>query len=285
MGIALKENIEQLLLSALQEDRAIQDITSLACFPENRSIHASIVAKEHLCLAGMPFVPFSFKQLDPCIEVVAHFSDGTHCPSGSVLATIKGSATSVLAAERTVLNLLQHMCGIATLTSRYVKEIEGFSCDILDTRKTLPSLRSLQKYAVRQGGGKNHRFSLQEAILIKNNHLHILKAQSSHPVREAIQLTRQNHQGKKIEIEVEDLQQMDEALAENADVILLDNMSLPMMQEAVRMNQNKAYLEASGGIDLTKVKKIAETGVNGISIGALTHSVKAVDISLRARPC
>jgi nicotinate-nucleotide pyrophosphorylase (carboxylating) len=198
-----------------------------------------------------------------------------------VIASMKGKAHSILAGERTLLNLLQHASGIAHLTAQCVSAVKGFQCDILDTRKTLPGLRAFQKYAVTVGGGKNHRFHLQEHFLIKNNHLKILKETASRPVYEAIRRARALHPEAKIEIEVENLAMLEEALEEKADLIMLDNMNPSLVAEAVRIARAQAYLEASGGITLDNVRKYAAAGVDGISIGALTHSAKAVDISLR----
>ena len=285
MDFELKSNIDALLKAALEEDIASQDITSLSCLPDAGTFEAHIVAKENLRLAGISFMGSAFTSLDPDVQITPHFLDGSFCPTGSILASIWGPARAILSAERTALNLLQHMSGIATITSEYVQEIAGFQCDILDTRKTLPRFRALQKYAVRVGGGKNHRFSLHDAILIKNNHLKVLSETTTHPVRRAILNCRKAHPGKKIEIEVESLEQMEEALMEKADWILLDNMTVALMADAVKLNNNAAYLEASGGMNKSRVRFVAETGVNGISVGALTHSVRAVDISLRVKSC
>ncbi len=212
----------------------------------------------------------------------AYFSDGNTIHSGDRIAQVEGSVAGILAAERSALNFLQHLSGIATQTWRYVQQVQGFSCRILDTRKTLPGLRSLEKYAVRCGGGFNHRMSLHDAILIKDNHLAALGG-GPDAMRSAIRQAREKNPDLSLEVEVESLDLLRVALECNPDIILLDNMSLDQMQEAVQMRNAKApkiQLEASGGITLENVRSVAETGVDRISVGALTHSAPALDIAL-----
>ena len=226
-------------------------------------------------MAGLPFLPLFAHAIDPKLKIEIRAEEGKElkpCP----VATIKGSIHSILSMERTLINFIQHATSIATNTSRYVKEVEG-KCDILDTRKTLPGYRYMQKYAVRMGGGKNHRFHLADQILIKDNHLF------SNKVGEAIQKGRKKYPNKRIQIEVEDLDMFEEALKFKPDAILLDNMSPEMVREGVKKNLEGIYLEASGNINLQDIRLYAKTGVDGISIGALTHSVKAIDMSLEIR--
>lgn len=279
------ENLEQearrTILLALSEDRIGNDITSRACIASDKSTRADFMLKQNSKIAGLRFLPWLCEAVDPSLKWQIHVGEGGDYVSGTYLASLEGSAQSILAGERTALNLLQHASGIAHLTSRYVDAVKGFKCDILDTRKTIPGLRAIQKYAVTVGGGKNHRFHLEDRFLIKNNHLKLLHESSSHPVLEAVRRARALQPHAKIEVEVESLLSLEEALAAKADTIMLDNMPLPLVAEAVKIAQEKSYLEASGGITLANVRDFAATGVNGISIGALTHSVSAVDISLR----
>jgi nicotinate-nucleotide pyrophosphorylase (carboxylating) len=281
MNGSLKDELIRAISIAFEEDKACEDITSQACIPSACHAAARLILKEPAKICGLIFLPLIFHQVDPEIEVHFHFSEGQDCEPYTPLATIHGKATYLLSGERSALNTIQHLSGIATITANYVKEVSGFSCDILDTRKTLPGLRNLQKYAVAIGGGKNHRFTLAERFLIKNNHLTLLKKQSPYPIFEAIQKARKFRPEIKVEVEVEDLESLSYALENQADFIMLDNMPVELVQEAVRLVNGRAYVEASGGITLSNVRQYAATGVNGISIGALTHSVKAIDISMR----
>ncbi len=266
---------EDLIRRAFKEDFAHRDITTLACIPVDTWAHAEIVLKKPGCLAGLAFVPRIFHLLDPLIQVHPLASDG-ELKEPSSLAKIEGPARSLLSAERVALNFLQHLCGIATLTARCVAETHGTSCQILDTRKTILGLRSLQKYAVRMGGGTNHRFHLSDRILIKNNHL----ALSPDSIRKA----RLAHPQNWIEVEIGSIDQLKPALDAAADAILLDNMNPEEVRACVLLAQKKAYLEASGGITLENLRSYALTGIDGISMGALTHSAPALDISLRIKP-
>lgn len=277
----LEQEVRRTVLLALNEDRSTRDITSQACISPEKMIRADFVLKQSSKVAGLRFLPWICEVLDASLKWQAHAFEGREYNDGMVLASMEGRAHAILAGERTALNLLQHASGIAHLTTQYVKAVEGLNCEILDTRKTLPGLRAIQKYAVAVGGGKNHRFHLEERFLIKNNHLTLLKEVSSHPILEAIRRAKILQPKAKIEIEVESLDALEEALQGGADLILLDNMSPTTIAKAVKITQGKAYLEASGGITLTNVREYASAGVNGISIGALTHSVAAVDISLR----
>ncbi len=277
----LEQEVRRTILLALNEDRTTKDITSQACIPPDQLIRADFVLKQNSRVAGLRFLPWICETIDTSLKWHVHAFEGGEYSEGMILASIEGIAHSILAGERTALNLLQHASGVAHLTAQYVDAVKGFPCEILDTRKTLPGLRAIQKYAVKMGGGKNHRFHLEERFLIKNNHLALLKEISVHPVLEAIRRAKILQPEVKIEVEVESLAALEEALQGKADVILLDNMPPDVVAEAVRLGQGKAYLEASGGITLDNVRDYAATGVNGVSIGALTHSVSAVDISLR----
>jgi len=254
----------------------VTDITTSLVIPQDVSARARLLAKDDFILAGIEVFGASFQCLDGGIEFSLFKHDGEECRSGDVLAVLEGSLAGILGAERTALNFLQRMSGIATLTAAFVKELQGTHAHILDTRKSVPGLRVLDKYAVRVGGGLNHRFGLYDGILIKDNH--IMAAGS---VTEALlRAKKKAPQGMKIEVEVGSIEELAEAINIGADVVMLDNMSVEEMREAVIFNQGRVLLEASGNISLANVRMVAETGVDFISIGALTHSVKAADVSL-----
>lgn len=258
---------------ALEEDRSQQDITSLACVDESRAV-AHILLKQSGWIAGLKFLPQIFSFHDPLITCSLLQEEGSFCKKGTLLAQLSGPARSLLSGERVALNLLQHLSGVATLTARCVQRVKKTKCQILDTRKTLPGLRALQKYAVKIGGGTNHRMDLSDQILIKNNHLALTPS-----ITECVMRAKKT--GKKVEIEVNHLDELKEAIEAKADKALLDNMSPSDIRECVRFNEGRIFLEASGGIRLNNIKKYAETGVDGISIGALTHSAPALDICMR----
>ncbi|MBS0653408.1 MAG: carboxylating nicotinate-nucleotide diphosphorylase [Verrucomicrobia bacterium] len=278
---ALSQEIRRTLQIALAEDHVENDVTSQACLPSETAAKASLLLKQPARIAGLVVLPILCQMLGSGLNLRLFVEDGCSCNPGTVLATVEGNARSILAGERTALNLIQHASGIATLTAEYVDAVKGFACDILDTRKTLPGLRAIQKYAVLIGGGKNHRFHLEDRFLIKDNHIKLLKETTSAPVAEAIRRARILQPGVKVEIEVSSLSMLEEALNEQAEVVLLDNMSVDLVKEAVKVNAGRAYLEASGGIGIANVAQYAATGVDGISIGALTHSVRAIDMSLK----
>lgn len=277
----LSQEIRRTLKLALEEDHAHKDVTSQACLPNDTTAKASLLLKHPACIAGLVVLPILCQLLDNTLNLRLFFEDGCNCNPGAVLATLEGNAHSILAGERTALNLIQHASGIATMTAAYVDAVKGYPCDILDTRKTLPGLRAIQKYAVLIGGGKNHRFHLEDRFLIKDNHIKLLKETTSTPVAEAIRRARILQPNVKVEVEVSSLAMLEEALIAQAEVVLLDNMSASLVKDAVKLNAGKAYLEASGGISLEEASCYAATGVNGISIGALTHSVRAIDMSLK----
>lgn len=278
--------INSLVKRAIREDIGKGDITSEMTIPKDTELISLIMAKEETILAGVDVAKCVFQTVNPDIEFHSKFSDGAKIDYGDVIAHLKGHARSILSAERVALNFLQHLCGIAKLTSLFVEKVKGTSTKILDTRKTVPGMRMLEKYAVRIGGGENHRHSLDSMILIKSNHIEIAGG-----VGIAIQRVKDtNGKGIKIEVEVRNIQELEEALMAHVDRILLDNMSLDMIHEAVRLAETqkraigfRSEIEASGGITLENVRSIAETGVDFISVGALTHSASASDISLMVR--
>ncbi|GER94517.1 nicotinate-nucleotide diphosphorylase (carboxylating) [hot springs metagenome] len=268
----LKETIR----IAIQEDIGHGDITSLLIIPDEKKVRANIIAKEDFILAGMPFVREVFNAIDPDIAIQISFDEGAYVKKGSIVAKISGRARSLLAGERISLNILQRISGIATMTNQFVKKIGGLSAKIADTRKTMPGMRIMEKYGVRIGGGVNHRFGLYDGILIKDNHIKIAGS-----IKKAIDLAKKGHHLLKIEIEVKNLDELKEALDAGVDVIMLDNMSILDMAKAVKIAKGKAIVEASGNVSMENVRSIAETGVDIISIGALTHSARAVDISMK----
>jgi nicotinate-nucleotide pyrophosphorylase (carboxylating) len=268
------------LLAALREDVGSGDITSRSTVPANAQTRARYTTKQGLVVAGIPIVQEIVRLVDPGVEFRALASDGASVATGAALAAIHGSARSILTAERTSLNLLQRMCGIATLTRRYVDRIQGTRARIVDTRKTAPGLRVLDKYAVSCGGGMNHRMGLFDGVLIKNNHL-AFHSSAAKAIEEA-----RRHLGHlvKIEVEVRSLDELKTALTAGADVILLDNFDPEQTRKAVEIVAGRVPIESSGGITLDTVRDFADAGVDYISIGALTHSVPAVDIHLRVSP-
>ena len=272
--------VERILKSALAEDVGSGDVTSLSTVPPGRTISGRYIAKEDGVLCGLEVVARAFALLDASIAFTALAADGDRVRKGDVIATVSGDARAILAGERVGLNLLQHMSGVATQTARAMAAVAGTGAKIVDTRKTTPGLRVLDKYAVRMGGGGNHRFNLADGVLIKDNHI---VAAGGIAAAVAAARARAPH-SLKIEVEVETLEQLREALEAGADIIMLDNMPTETMREAVRLVAGRALTEASGNMgDKTdaELRAVAETGVDLISIGALTHSVKALDISLK----
>ncbi len=268
--------IDRIIKNALEEDIGPGDLTTNAIIGPDITGRAVLEAREDIILAGLPVFMRVFSILDLKVSFETFYSDGERVPAGKIVCAIKGGMAVILKAERTALNLIQRMSGIATITSRYVERAASDRVKILDTRKTAPGLRLLDKYAVPLGGGYNHRFGLYDAILIKDNHISVAGG-----IRKAIEAARKNAPGGiKIEVEVEDLNGVNEALESNADIILLDNMPPDQMNKAVKLASGRALLEASGGITIENIKEIAATGVDMISVGALTHSVRAVDLGL-----
>ena len=268
------------LLAALREDVGTGDITSRSTIPANARATGRYTTKQPLVVAGLPVVQEIVRLVDPDVKFKGVSADGASVPAGTVLAEIRGLAPPILTAERTSLNLLQRMCGIATLTRQYVVRIQGTRARIVDTRKTAPGLRVLDKYAVACGGGMNHRMGLFDGVLIKNNHL-VFHASPAEAIKEA-----RSHLCHlvKIEVEVRNLDELRAAIDSGADVILLDNFDPQQTRRAVEIAAGRLPLESSGGITLDTVRSFAEAGVDYISVGALTHSVSAVDIHLRVTP-
>ncbi len=271
--------IQPVVTAALVEDLGrAGDVTAAACIPEDARLKAVFAARADGVMAGGACVRLAIAALDPQATISVRVPDGEAFSSGDTLISVEGQARAILGAERTALNLLGRLCGIATQTRAYVQAVEGTGARIADTRKTTPGLRALEKHAVACGGGLNHRFGLDDAILIKDNHVAVCGG-----VGEAVRRARA-HAGHlmKVEVEVDGLDQLDAALAEGPDVIMLDNFSLTDLSEAVARAGQRVTLEASGGVTLETVRSIAETGVNVISVGALTHSVPNLDIGLDA---
>jgi len=272
--------IEEIVDRALVEDLGWGDATTEALIPGDQEGIASIMAKEEGVLAGIDIANKVFQRVDPALRVTILIADGSQINQGSIIAKVEGNVASILKAERVALNFLQRLSGIASETKRYVKAVEGLPVRIMDTRKTTPGLRSLEKYAVQVGGGQNHRMNLGDGILIKDNHLAALRSRGL-TLHEVVAKARQNasHQ-LKVEVEVKTPQEAEEAAEVGANIIMLDNMFLEDMRQAVKSIHGRALIEASGGITLDTVRAVAETGVDFISVGAVTHSAKALDISL-----
>ena len=269
--------VDRLIELALEEDLGPGDVTTQALIPPDRKGAAQIRAKETLVVAGLPVAHRVFHKLESQVQFFPNAVDGQEVASGAVLAQVRGPLAAILIGERTAINFLMRLSGIATFTQKMVSAVSGFPTAIVDTRKTTPGWRALEKYAVRVGGAANHRFGLFDGVLIKNNHLTAVGS-----LTEAIQQARENaHHLLRIEVEVTSLTQLEEALAAGADIVMLDNMDEATMAEAVNLTAGRALLEASGSMTLERLPAVAATGVNLISMGALTHSAPAVDIHLR----
>lgn len=271
--------VDEIIINALKEDINYVDVASDYLIPEDQRDNAYFVAKADGVLCGLSVAMRVFALLDDTFEAKLYKHDGDKMQKGDLIAEFSGKTVLLLKGERTALNLLQHMSGIATATAAAVELVKGTNAQITDTRKTLPGLRALQKYAVTCGGGKNHRFNLSDGAMLKDNHI-----DAGGGITNAVNALR----GKlghmvKIEVETRDLAEVREALAAGADIIMLDNMSNEMMREAVKIIDGRAKTEASGGITLETIAEVAKTGVDIISLGALTHSVKAFDISMKMK--
>ncbi|MBE0481058.1 MAG: carboxylating nicotinate-nucleotide diphosphorylase [Dehalococcoidia bacterium] len=277
---SFERQVRLIVRNALREDLGSGDITTESLIPSGLDGRGRILSRSEGVLAGMEVARVVFGEVDPLLKWTGLLGDGSSLKQGSVLAAVEGKAAGILSAERVALNFLQRLCGIATLTAQYVSAVSGMKAVIVDTRKTTPGLRLLEKYAVRVGGGRNHRGSLGDGVLIKDNHLAALRHRGA-GLEEAIEKARKHAPHTlKIEIEVETVEQAVRALTAGADIILLDNMSLDDMRRVVEVVRGQALIEASGGVTLETVRAVAETGVDFISIGALTHSAVALDISL-----
>lgn len=263
---------------ALEEDIATGDITA-ELIPETTRATATIICREEATLCGRPWFDLAFKTVSQAIEIEWFYEEGDQIKADTLVCTLKGNARALLTAERTGLNFLQLLSGTATTTSHYVKALDSKTTQLLDTRKTLPSLRLAQKYAVKVGGGQNHRIGLYDAILLKENHI-----MSSGGILNAVTTAKKNHPSKTVEVETETLAEVEQALKAGADIIMLDNFSLEMMHQAVSMNQhspNTAKLEVSGNVEIEQLAAIAATGVDFISTGAITKHLRAIDFSMR----
>lgn len=273
----MKEDATDALIeTALKEDMPQGDITSENIIPADSESEAIILAKKEGVLAGIDVAERVFHKIDPSIVFKKNLNDGQRFRNGQTLATIQGSSISLLKGERTALNFLQRMSGIATTTQKFVRALQGTKTKILDTRKTTPGLRSLEKYAVKMGGGMNHRFNLSEMVLIKDNHLRIVGS-----VSQAVKSAKERIKpGVRVEVEATSIEEVQEAVQSGADMIMLDNMPKDAMKEVVKRVKGKVPLEVSGKVSLRRIKEIASLGVDFISVGSLTHSSKSVDISI-----
>jgi nicotinate-nucleotide pyrophosphorylase (carboxylating) len=269
-----------LVQQALSEDIGAGDITTIALIPEDERARAVIVARQKLSVAGLPLAEMVFNVLDPEIKCHIEVDEGDLVEEGTILMRVEGRARTILTGERTALNFIQHLCGIATHTSRFVEKVATGKTIILDTRKTIPGFRKLQKYAVLMGGGENHRFGLYDSILIKDNHLELVAGKGPGKIKRAVRMSRDAFPQKAVEIEVETADELSEALEAGAEAVLLDNFSPEELAQAVRLGGEQTRLEASGGINLETISTMAATGIETISLGCLTHSAPAADIAL-----
>lgn len=278
--INMFSNMDEVLVHALKEDVGSGDITTASLVPEDHVSVAVLIAKEEIVLAGLPFAERVFHLVDSSIQFRLLKREGSRVRKGSVVARIRGNTGGILVAERTALNLLQRMSGIATLTNAYIEAVKGLKVEITDTRKTAPGLRAFDKYAVRAGGGRNHRYGLYDGVLIKDNHI-----SAAGGVRKAVKLARSRvHHLLKIEVEARNIPEVRESLSAGADIIMLDNMDVKSMKRAVEIIRRKnpdVMIEASGNMNPENIREVAETGVDLISVGALTHSAPASDLSLQ----
>lgn len=275
-----RQFIVDVVRSALQEDIGSGDATSLATVPASLQVTAYMVARENLVTAGLALAVEAFKQISATTDVEPNVLDGQRISAGRRILVVKGSARAILSGERVALNFVQRLSGIATLTVQFADAIKGTRAKILDTRKTTPGWRSLEKYAVICGGGSNHRFGLFDMVLIKDNHLAALRQEKPNPIAVAVSRARAQYPRLKIEVEADTLEQVGQAVETGADRILLDNMNTEQLSAAVKLVAGRAKTEASGGVNLKTVRAIADTGVDYISVGAITHSARAVDIGL-----
>ena len=272
--------IRRAVRAALAEDLGSGDATTLATIPASAKSVALMNARERLTVAGISFADFAFRELSPGIQIKKIARDGQRVRAGAALLKISGSSRAILSAERVALNFVQRLSGVATATTQFVDTVKGTSARILDTRKTTPGWRRFEKYAVACGGGKNHRIGLFDMILIKDNHLVALQSAKPNAIAAAVAHARKKFPKLKVEVEADTLKQVVQAVAAGADIILLDNMSSTQLRQAVNIVKGHAKTEASGGVNLQTVRSIAQTGVDFISVGAITHSARAVDIGL-----
>ncbi len=271
----MNEEIKKIIKNALQEDMPQGDITTDNLIPLQHQSKAYFIMKENGILSGISLVDEVFRQVGGAYTLQFQAKDGEYVTQKQIIGTVEGDTRTILKAERVALNLLQRMSGIATTTHQYVSKLQG-NCKILDTRKTTPNLRILEKRAVVDGGGTNHRYCLSDMVMIKDNHIDAVGS-----ITEAVRLAKLKTKNVRIEVEVETLEQFKEALSTECDIIMLDNMSNALTEECVRLNAHRKLLEASGNMCLERIEEVSALGVDFISVGALTHSVKALDISLK----
>ncbi len=273
------QKVNSLIDMALDEDIKTGDATSISVIPENVITEARFVTREKCVCAGIEVAKAVFLKIDNTVAWTSLVKDGDILEPGDALASVKGNARSLLTAERTALNFLQRLCGVATTTLRYVEAAGNSNTKILDTRKTTPGWRSLEKYAVAAGGGTNHRVGLYDRVMIKDNHRALAGLEGDGGITRSVKRSRETFPTLEVEVEADNLNEVKEASEAGADYILLDNMTNDQMKEAIIVNKGRSKLEASGGITIERIPSIAEIGVDFISVGALTHSVKAIDIS------
>ena len=276
-GVTMKINVDEYILNALKEDITSEDVTTNAIMPEDRRGKADLICKQSGIICGLSVFERTFKLLDENAVFETDFKDGDEVKKGELIGVIYGDIKSLLSGERTALNYLQRMSGIATYTNEYARELKGYKTKLLDTRKTTPNMRPFEKYAVKVGGGTNHRYNLSDGVLIKDNHIG-----AAGSVTKAIEMCREYAPFvRKIEVEVENLEMLKEAIEAGADIIMLDNMDNETMKKAVEMVAGKAETECSGNVTKERLKEIAEIGVDYVSSGALTYSAPVMDISLK----
>ncbi|PJA78191.1 MAG: nicotinate-nucleotide diphosphorylase (carboxylating) [Nitrospirae bacterium CG_4_9_14_3_um_filter_51_5] len=277
-------SMQRVISAALEEDLAYGDLTSTMLIPPTLLARAEIIAKGHMIVAGVAVARQVFHAIDSTITLTTHTGDGTMVRPSTPILSMKGKAQSLLQAERVALNFLQRLSGISTLTRQFCDAVRDYPVAIVDTRKTTPGLRALEKWAVRLGGGHNHRFSLHDGILIKDNHLMILSAQKMNLTQACLRARQQAPHGLRICVEVETVAQVQQALKGKADVLLLDNMPPAQVRHAIGIIQGRALVEVSGGMNLSNIRDMAQAGPNFISIGALTHSAPSMDLSMDMAP-
>ena len=276
-GVTMKINVDNYIINTLKEDITSEDVSTNAVMPENRKGSAQLICKQDGVLCGLDVFERAFKLLDENSRFETEYNDGDEVKKGMLIGTVYGDIKALLSAERTGLNYLQRMSGIATITREYAKELEGYKTVLLDTRKTTPNMRPFEKHAVKVGGGPNHRYNLSDGVLLKDNHIG-----AAGSVKKAIEMAKAYAPFvRKIEIETETLEQVKEALEAGADIIMLDNMDNETMKEAVKIIDGRAETECSGNVTKERLRSIAETGVDFVSCGALTHSAPIIDFSLK----
>lgn len=280
----LDDEIEQLLTKTIEEDIRTGDRTTAACIPEDSVCNGMIILKQAGVVAGLPFFEDIFLKIDPRIKLHFQIPEGSFQKSGAIIGTIQGPTQSIITGERAALNLLQHTSGIATHTAEYVRRIDGYDCTIMDTRRTLPGLRALEKYAISKGGGTVHRHGLDDLLIIKINHLRFLGHERKRPIKEAFLKVRSVYPNAPIDVEIDDSDLLDQALETDAHAIILRNMFPHETKQCVRkirQTNKRVYIDCGGTITLDTIRSYADTGVDGIFIGALTHSAQSLDIAIR----